>query len=238
MAQEIPPKLAENLAYFETARAVAEYSHYSLFPEEEYLFSKYYRAGESVLDLACGMGRTTLLLHELGLSVRGVDRSEVFINAGKSRFPYLDLRTGSFDQIEEPDSSFSHVLVSFNSLDCAFPESQRITALRECVRVLKPGGTLIFSSHNPKSFEWWSPFYLLRPLWKLRNTLRGSKTGRYVYDSGLYLYFATPDLVIRQTEALGVKFLEMNSSSFDRFGMERLNRRCAPYIHYAFRKPD
>ena len=52
MTQEISPILAENLAYFRTADAVSHYSFYSLFPEEEYLFSRYYGAGESVLDLA------------------------------------------------------------------------------------------------------------------------------------------------------------------------------------------
>jgi cyclopropane fatty-acyl-phospholipid synthase-like methyltransferase len=78
LTQEDSPELSANLAYFKTAGAVLEYSSYQLFPEEEYFFSKYYKAGESVLDLACGMGRTTLLLHERGLAVRGVDRSEVF----------------------------------------------------------------------------------------------------------------------------------------------------------------
>lgn len=238
MTQEISPKLADNLAYFKTADAVAEYSYYSLFPEEEQLSSKYYRAGESVLDLGCGMARTTLLLHERGLAVRGVDRSEVFIEAASRRFPYLDLRRGSFDQIEEPDGSFCHVLVSFNSIDYAFPESQRIAALRECVRVLKPGGTLIFSSHNARSLRWYSPYYLRKPLWKFRNGFRGSRNGSYVYEDGLHTWFASSDVVIRQTEALGVKLLEMVSSSFHRFRVESLDQYFAPFIHYAFRRPS
>jgi SAM-dependent methyltransferase len=236
LTQEISPELAENLEHFRTASAIAEYSYYALFPEEEYFFSNYYKAGESVLDLGCGMGRTTLLLYEAGLTVRGVDRSEVFIETAKRRFPYLDLRTGSFDRIEEADSSFCHVLVSFNSLDYAFPESQRIAALQECVRVLKPGGTLIFSSHNAGSLHWYSPHYLRKPLWKLRNAFRGFRRGTYVFEDGLHTYFASAELVIRQTEALGVKFLEMNSASFRRIGVESLDRYFAPYIHYAFRR--
>ena len=236
MKQETPPKLAENRAYFETNVAVAEYSYYSLFPEEEVLFSKYYRAGESILDLGCGMARTTLLLHEAGLTVRGIDRSEIFIETARRRFPYLDLRAGSFDQIDEPNDAFGHVLVSFNSIDCAFPESQRAAALSECVRVLKPGGTLIFSSHNVRSLLWFSPYYLGRPLWKVRNAFWRSTTGAYIYEDGLHLYFTSPDSLIRQAEALGLRLLEMDSRSFHRLGMERLDRYFAPYIHYAFRK--
>lgn len=230
--------MAANLARFRTADSVAEYSYYSLFPEEKYLFSKYYKAGQSVLDLACGMARTTLLLFEMGLVVRGVDRSEVFIEIARRRFPYLDLYVGSFDKIEEPDSSFSHVLISFNSIDYAFPESQRIAALLECVRVLKPGGTLIFSSHNARSLRFYSPYYVRKPLWKFRNALKAITKADYVYEDGLYTYFASSDFVVRQTEALGLRLLEMNSSTFRRFGIKSLDNHFAPFIHYVFVKPS
>jgi ubiquinone/menaquinone biosynthesis C-methylase UbiE len=168
LSEQVPLELADNLQAYRTAAAVAEWSLYRLLPEEEHLFNKYYRAGESVLDLACGMGRTALLLHEMGLSVRGIDRSEVLIDLARKRLPYLDLRVGSYDCIEEADSSFSHVLISSNGIDLAVPESQRVMALGECARVLRPGGTLIYSSHNVKSLHWFSPYYRHRLGWKLR----------------------------------------------------------------------
>ena len=85
--REIPRELEVNLAAFHTVQAVADFSFYRLLKEEEYLFPKYYKSGDSVLDLACGLGRTTLLLHEMGLAVRGVDRSDLFIQVAKRRFP-------------------------------------------------------------------------------------------------------------------------------------------------------
>lgn len=237
MSEQVPLELVENLQAFRTAAAVAEFSVYRLFPEEEYLFHKYYKAGESVLDLACGMGRTTLLLHEMGLSVRGIDRSEVFIHLTQKRFPHLDLRVGSYDRIEEPDSSFSHVLISFNGIDYAFPESQRMTALGECARVLRPGGTFIYSSHNLKSLHWFSPCYRYRLRWKLCHSLKAYSEWAYVFEDvdGLHTFYASPDCVIRQTESFGLKLLEMRW--FRKLGIDRIDRYFSPYIHYAFRKP-
>lgn len=235
MSEQISSELAENLQVFRSAAAVAACSVYRLFPEEDYLFNKYYKAGESVLDLACGMGRTTLLLQEMGLSVRGVDRSDVFIHLAQKRLPYLDLRVGSYDCIEEPDSSFSHVLISFNGIDYAFPELQRVTALGECARVLKPGGTLIYSSHNLKSMHWFSPCYRHRLLWKLRHSARAYREWVYVLEDGLHTFYASPAFVVRQTESFGLKLLEM--TWFRKLGIDRFDRYFSPYVHYVFGKP-
>jgi ubiquinone/menaquinone biosynthesis C-methylase UbiE len=232
--EEVPTELATNLGHYRTSAAVALYSVYRLLPEEEYLFPKYYKAGENVLDLACGLGRTTLMLHEMGLAVRGVDRSDVFIQIAQRRFPYLDLRVGSYDCIEEADSSFSHVLISINGIDCAFPEAQRLAAIRECARVLKPGGTFIYSSHNLKSMHLFSPYYRNQLRWKLRNCLKAFKEQSYIMENGEYLFYTTSDRVVQQTEEMGLKLLEMKGFSkiFD-----RLDKYFSPYIHYVFTKP-
>lgn len=235
MQEDIPKELAKNLAAYRTARAVARFAYYSLHADEEYLFPKYYKPGDNILDLACGMGRTTLLLHEMALKVRGVDRSDVFIEVAKRRLPYLDLQVGSYDQINEPDSSFCHVLISHNGIDYAFPAMQRDATLRECVRVLKPGGTFIYSSHNLKSLHWFSPYYRDRLWWKLRNGIRAFKESDYILESDVHTYYASPDLVVRQTEEVGLTLLEMRG--FCRFKNDRLDRYFSPYISYVFMKP-
>lgn len=236
MPEDIPRELAENLASYRTDKAIADYSVYQLHAEEQHLFSRHYKAGETILDLACGMGRTTLLLHEMGLNVRGVDRSEVFIERAKRRFPYLDFRTGSYDQIEEPDASFSHVLISFNGIDYAFPASQRSRALQECARVLKPGGTFIYSSHNIRSLHLFSPYYRNRLKWKLRNSVKAFKEYSYILEEGMHTFYATQDFVARQTESFGLDLVEVKGFSESRF--EIFNRYFSPYFHYVFRKPE
>jgi ubiquinone/menaquinone biosynthesis C-methylase UbiE len=235
LPEDIPWELADNLAAYRTAAALTEYSVYRLFLEEEYLFSKYYKTGDSVLDLACGLGRTTLLLHEMGLRVRGVDRSDVFIELAKRRLPYLDLRAGSYDHIEEDDFSFCHVLISYNGIDYAYPAAQRLAALRECARVLKPGGTFIYSSHNLKSMHWFSPRYRARLRWKLKNCARAFKEWAYVVEEGMHTFYASSDFVVRQTEEVGLKLVEMKWSH--KFKPDRVDRYFTPYIHYVFAKP-
>jgi ubiquinone/menaquinone biosynthesis C-methylase UbiE len=236
MSETIPVELKLNLEAYRTASAVAAYSNYHLLDEEAHLFAKYYQAGESVLDLACGMGRTTLLLHEMGMRVKGVDQSELFIETARRRLPYLDLCVGSFDRIEERNDSYSHILISFNSIDLAFPESQRLETLRECVRILKPGGTFIFSSHNLKSLHLFSPCSILHPIWKLRQAPKAFGQRRYVVEDGMHVFYATRKFVIDQAEACGLKFLE--SVSFHKIRNISTGLYFSPYIHYAFQKPD
>jgi ubiquinone/menaquinone biosynthesis C-methylase UbiE len=235
MPKTIPVELRMNLEAYHTASAVAAYSNYYLLDEEAYLFTKYYRAGESVLDLACGMGRTTLLLHEMGMRVKGVDQSDLFIRTAKRRLPYLDLCVGSYDHIREKNASFSHVLISFNGIDLAFPETQRLAALQECVRVLKPGGTFIFSSHNLKSLHLFSPCSMLHPIWKLRHAPKAFGRRRYVVEEGMHMFYASQRFVIEQAELCGLNFLE--ATTLYKIRNFSLGLYFSPYIHYAFRKP-
>jgi ubiquinone/menaquinone biosynthesis C-methylase UbiE len=235
LSEPIPVLLARNIRFYTTPEAVDEYSRYRLFPEEKYLFAKYYKPGDRILDLGCGLGRTTLILHEMGLSVKGIDASEVFINTAKRRFPYLDLEVGSFDSLPEPDAAYSHVLIAFNGLDLAFPESQRLTVLHECTRVLQPGGTLIYSSHNIKSLHLFSPRHRDRVLWKLRNGLKAFKARAFILGDGLYALYASPEYVVQQTESAGLEFLEM--VGFRVSNNWWYKRYFSSFIHYAFRKP-
>ena len=229
---EAPTESSANRRYYETLQAVADCSIYRLEPAEEILFAKYYRPGDRILDLACGMGRTTLLLHESGYSVRGVDLSEVLISAARRRLPYLDLRVGSFTHIEEPDATFSHVLISSNAIDLALPVSQRMVALRECARVLRPGGTLIYSCHNLKALHWFSPRYWRRPLWKLQRTLKAFKPIALISEDDLNGLFAAPKTVISQTESVGFTFLEMIGSQMSAKPFRNDYR--SRFIYYAF----
>lgn len=235
MVDDASPELAANLAYYRSSEAVAAYSFYRLLDEEQDLFPKYFKAGDSVLDLGCGMGRTTLLLHEMGMRVRGLDRSEVCIEVAKRRFPYLDLHVGNYEAVDEADASFAHVLIALNSIDYAFPESQRARVFAECVRVLKPGGSLICSSHNLKSLHWFSPYYGHRLRWKLRNCLRAYGTSCYIREGEEHVFYGAPTRTVEQAESAGLRLREMRG--FGRFRSRRIDHYFSPYLHYVFAKP-
>ncbi|WP_051978250.1 class I SAM-dependent methyltransferase [Edaphobacter aggregans] len=209
---------------------IDQYSLYRLLPAERIFFAKYYKPGDSVLDHACGAGRTTLRLHEIGFRVKGIDTSENLIHVAQRRFPYIPFEVGSYCEIEEPDQSYDHVLISFNSLDCAWPEHRRVDALREC-RVLKPAGTLIFSWHNIKAFHI-SPVYLQRE--NLAGTAAAFRDQAYVRCDSCATYFAAPDYVIDQTEKVGFRYLEQ--IGVRKITNPMLNRYVSPYVYYAFRK--
>jgi ubiquinone/menaquinone biosynthesis C-methylase UbiE len=121
----------------------------SLWPDEWHALGASWAhiAGQPVLDIGIGAGRTTAYLKPVAGSYVGIDISAAMLQQAKQRFPDADLRLGDVRKLDFPDQSFSFVMFSFNGIDYIKPE-ERITALREIRRVLRPGGCFVFSSHN------------------------------------------------------------------------------------------
>jgi ubiquinone/menaquinone biosynthesis C-methylase UbiE len=229
-------KLATNEEAYKTEEAIDKYSHYYLYPNEKYLVNKYFEKDKVVLDLACGAGRTTVKLFEMGYKIKGIDLSDVLINIAQKRFPYITFKTGSYCHIQEADNSFDNILISHNGLDYAYPESERTKALTECARILKPGGHLIFSSHNIKSLHF-SPFYLKqRKIWMLKNTWRAFKHYDYIYDLKMWTFYTSPSHCIKQVKLAGLNFVEMIGFRCSKNIF--FNTYFSPYVHYSFKKPD
>ena len=110
-------------------------------------------AQATMLDLGVGGGRTTMQLARRCLRYVGADYAEPMVQACRARFGDLMAHHGlRFDVVDArdmpyEDATFDVVLFSFNGIDLVGADA-RAKALAECRRVLKPGGHLVYSSHN------------------------------------------------------------------------------------------
>jgi SAM-dependent methyltransferase len=111
-----------------------------------------------------------------------MDYSEEMIRLCRDKFPQLKFMVADASDLSAfSDGSFDAIVFAFNGLDYLFPEEQRWKCLRECKRVLRPGGVFVFSSHNPRSI-------FVRPAWD-RERLRAF-AGKLVSERGV-LFLAT-----------------------------------------------
>jgi SAM-dependent methyltransferase len=75
------------------------------------------------------------------------------VSACRNKFPTLEFKILHAADLREFESEhFDAVIMAFNSIDYVIPDNVRARALCEIHRVLKNGGVVIFSSHNPRAF--------------------------------------------------------------------------------------
>jgi ubiquinone/menaquinone biosynthesis C-methylase UbiE len=101
------------------------------------------RAGERVLDIACGTGNTTLMARARGALVTGLDLTPELLAVAKTRaeeawYGHITWKAGDAEDLPFPDDSFD-VVVSSCGLMFA-PDQQKVA--NEVARVTKPGGRI------------------------------------------------------------------------------------------------
>jgi SAM-dependent methyltransferase len=142
-----------NLGVYNAPDVVTHYAGLDyLTPAEQLLFETHIKPGTFVLDLGVGGGRTTPYLSKIASTYVGMDYSEEMIRACRTKFPKLQFKVqDAADLSMFADESFDSIVFSFNGIDYLVPSEKRQRCLHECYRVLKRGGTFIFSCHNPRS---------------------------------------------------------------------------------------
>jgi SAM-dependent methyltransferase len=99
------------------------------------------KAGDRVLDVACGtgvLGRTALARVGNGGSVAGIDPDPGMIAVASELTPAAEWRLGLAEELPYPDATFDTVVSQFGMM---FFED-RPGAVREMLRVVPPGGTI------------------------------------------------------------------------------------------------
>jgi SAM-dependent methyltransferase len=108
--------------------------------------------GAEVLDVGCGTGVVALTAARLGARVTGVDLTPELIAHAKENASLTHLEAsflqGDAEEIPLPDSKFDVVLSQFGHMFAPRPE----VAVKEMLRVLKPGGTIAFATWPPELF--------------------------------------------------------------------------------------
>jgi SAM-dependent methyltransferase len=102
--------------------------------------------GDRLLDIGCGGG---LLLRDAlaaGASATGVDHSEEMVALARERAPGAEVVLGGADALPFADASFTAVSMSIVFLFLPDP----VAALRECRRVLEPGGRVAVYTSAPE----------------------------------------------------------------------------------------
>jgi SAM-dependent methyltransferase len=110
------------------------------------------RAGDRVLDVACGTGVVAVTAARLGARVTALDLTPELLAAARDNVRTagvdIDLHEGDVEQLPFPDAAFDVVVSQFGHIFAPRPD----LAAAEMLRVLRKGGTIAFSTWPPELY--------------------------------------------------------------------------------------
>ncbi len=104
----------------------------------------------TILDLACGEGRYTVLFDEMGYRVTGLDLSETLVARGREKYPQLDLKVGDMRHIP---GKFDLILSLFTSFGYFETDEENEEVVRSVYEALNPGGVYWLDFLNAQEVE-------------------------------------------------------------------------------------
>jgi SAM-dependent methyltransferase len=111
-------------------------------------------SGDKVLDVGCGPGALTAHLLSLGAEVTGIDPSPPFVDGVRQRFPHVDVRIGTAEELPYDsaafDAAYAQLVVHFMT--------DAVGGIRQMARVTRPGGVVA-------ACVWDGPTGALAPFW-------------------------------------------------------------------------
>jgi SAM-dependent methyltransferase len=102
-------------------------------------------SGMRLLDAGCGAGLLALLASLRGARVTALDAAPGLLTIARQRLPKADVREGDLEALPFADASFDAV-AAVNSI---FYAADMAAAVRELVRVVRPGARVIITAWGP-----------------------------------------------------------------------------------------
>ncbi len=120
-------------------------------------FAALVRDNGPVCDLGCGPGHLADYLHQQGIDVTGIDLSPEMVKTAQAAFPGIQYAVGSMYQLAADDNSYAGIAAFYSLIH--IPRADMVGVLRELLRVLMPGGYLLFTFHIGAEVvhldDWW-----------------------------------------------------------------------------------
>jgi SAM-dependent methyltransferase len=121
-------------------------------------FAKEAAAKGPLCDLGCGPGQIARYLRRCGVEdVFGLDLSPGMVEQARRLNPDILFRQGNMLNLEDNDASWGGIAAFYSIIH--IPRPDVVTALRELLRVLRPGGLLLLTFHIGEETihldEWW-----------------------------------------------------------------------------------
>ena len=121
----------------------------------------YLKDGDRVLDVGCANGwSTTQFASQRRIWIRGLDYIPKMIELARERLVAnraqlageVEFDVGNIMELQEPDSGYDKVIVIRVLINLGSWENQ-IRGIRECARVLRPGGLFMMSEATVQGWE-------------------------------------------------------------------------------------
>ena len=136
----------------EFTRTTKDAAHMLEFQTTEYFYKKYLKKGMKILDAGGGPGRYTIDLAKQGYYMTLLDISDKELEVAKRKIKkyrvgkFVDsVDLGSITDLPYQDNSFDMVLCIGGPLSHLRTETERKKAIKELVRVAKPGAPVFIS---------------------------------------------------------------------------------------------
>jgi ubiquinone/menaquinone biosynthesis C-methylase UbiE len=143
-----------------------------------YEFAKPFIAGKDVLDVGCGLAYGTALMAESAKKIMGIDYDAETVVDNQQRYSSITniaFQQGAVPPLPFADQSFD-VVTAFQFIEHIHDRKE---FLKEALRVLKPGGSLLVTTPNEKKSLARNPFHIHEYTFDEMKREIGSLTGNF-----------------------------------------------------------